>query len=127
MTTIVQSPTTRATRAPAQAPSSDESAPSSYSPSAAASAAATSRYSRASTDAFGDYLRRIGKGPLLSAEDEVDLARKIEVGLFAEEKINRADAEGVPVNPEFKRELMTLVFEGRRAKNTSSRPICASW
>jgi RNA polymerase primary sigma factor len=39
-------------------------------PSAAANAAATSRYSRASTDAFGDYLRRIGKGPLLSAEDE---------------------------------------------------------
>jgi RNA polymerase primary sigma factor len=39
------------------------------------------------------------------------------VGLFAEEKINRAEADGNPVNPEFKRELMTLVFEGRRAKN----------
>src|SRR5688500_15187608 len=98
MTTIVQTPTTRATQAqPAPAAPPAGSTPSSYSPSAAASAAATSRYSRASTDAFGDYLRRIGKGPLLSAEDEVDLARKIEVGLFAEEKINRADADGDPV------------------------------
>jgi RNA polymerase primary sigma factor len=99
----------------AERPVSEPSKP--LTPSAAASAAATSRYSRASTDAFGDYLRRIGKGPLLSAEDEVDLARKIEVGLFAEEKINRAEADGNPVSPEFKRELMTLVFEGRRAKN----------
>ena len=120
MTTIVQPPTTRANaRAKTQTPAAPpaESAPSSYSPSAAASAAATSRYSRASTDAFGDYLRRIGKGPLLSAEDEVDLARKIEVGLFAEEKMNRAEAEGTAVNPELKRELTCLVFEGRRAKN----------
>ena len=80
MTTIVQPTTTRASaRAKTQTPAAPpaESTPSSYSPSAAASAAATSRYSRASTDAFGDYLRRIGKGPLLSAEDEVDLARKI--------------------------------------------------
>ncbi|WP_130177007.1 RNA polymerase sigma factor RpoD/SigA [Cryobacterium sp. SO1] len=125
MTTIVQTPTTRttqktrATQKAVQTPPAPptESISSSYSPSAAASAAATSRYSRASTDAFGDYLRRIGKGPLLSAEDEVNLARKIEVGLFADEKVNRADAEGDPVNPEFRRELMTLVFEGRRAKN----------
>ncbi|MET0954430.1 MAG: sigma-70 factor domain-containing protein, partial [Cryobacterium sp.] len=121
MTTIIQSPASRTTsQTPAESPTrsrSSESAPSSYSPSAAASAAATSRYSRASTDAFGDYLRRIGKGPLLSAEDEVDLARKIEVGLFAEEKMNRAAADGVTIVPELKRELTTLVFEGRRAKN----------
>ncbi|MCU1444979.1 sigma-70 family RNA polymerase sigma factor [Cryobacterium sp.] len=118
-------PRTAATRAPAArtaprpATTTERPEPSTptRAPSAAASAAATSRYSRASTDAFGDYLRRIGKGPLLSAEDEVDLARKIEVGLFAEEKINRADADGNPVSPEFKRELMTLVFEGRRVKN----------
>jgi RNA polymerase primary sigma factor len=82
-----------------------------------ASSAATSRYSRASTDAFGDYLRRIGKGPLLSAADEVELARQIEVGLFAEEKLERAKADGVEVEPSFKRELTCLVFEGRRAKN----------
>ena len=96
MTTSVQTSTTQTAQKATQTPAAPpvESTPSSYSPSAAASAAATSRYSRASTDAFGDYLRRIGKGPLLSAEDEVDLARKIEVGLFAEEKINRADADG---------------------------------
>jgi RNA polymerase primary sigma factor len=124
MSTIVRTEATRTTaprtaQRPApteERPVAEPSAPT-RAPSAAASAAATSRYSRASTDAFGDYLRRIGKGPLLSAEDEVDLARKIEVGLFAEEKINRAESDGDPVNPEFKRELMTLVFEGRRAKN----------
>jgi RNA polymerase primary sigma factor len=124
MSTIVRTEATRTTatrtaQRPApteERPVTEPSAPT-RAPSAAASAAATSRYSRASTDAFGDYLRRIGKGPLLSAEDEVDLARKIEVGLFAEEKINRAESDGDPVNPEFKRELMTLVFEGRRAKN----------
>jgi len=118
-TTATRTTATRTTERPAptsERPVAEPSTPT-RAPSAAASAAATSRYSRASTDAFGDYLRRIGKGPLLSAEDEVDLARKIEVGLFAEEKINRADADGDPVNPEFKRELMTLVFEGRRAKN----------
>jgi RNA polymerase primary sigma factor len=115
MSTIIHTNDTRttpSTRTPAPQPASSP-----RTPSAAASAAATSRYSRASTDAFGDYLRRIGKGPLLTAEDEVDLARKIEVGLFAEEKINRAAANGNPVDPESKRELMTLVFEGRRAKN----------
>jgi RNA polymerase primary sigma factor len=124
MSTIVRTEATRTTatrtaQRPApteERPVTEPSAPT-RAPSAAANAAATSRYSRASTDAFGDYLRRIGKGPLLSAEDEVDLARKIEVGLFAEEKINRAESDGDPVNPEFKRELMTLVFEGRRAKN----------
>ena len=108
---------TRASADPQTPTGAADSSASSHSPSAAASAAATSRYSRASTDAFGDYLRRIGKGPLLSAEDEVDLARKIEVGLFAEEKMNKAAADGVEIGPEFKRELTLLVFEGRRAKN----------
>jgi RNA polymerase primary sigma factor len=76
------------------------------------SSPSSARYGRASTDAFGDYLRRIGKGALLTADDEVDLARRIEVGLFAEEKrlLGVADAT-------LERELAWLVHDGRRAKN----------
>jgi RNA polymerase primary sigma factor len=70
------------------------------------------RYDRGSTDAFGDYLRRIGRGVLLTAEGEVDLARRIEVGLFAEEKLGLGVAD-----PGIARELAWLAHDGRRAKN----------
>nr|WP_218869168.1 sigma-70 family RNA polymerase sigma factor [Leifsonia psychrotolerans] len=73
---------------------------------------ASSHYSRASTDAFGDYLRLIGKGHLLNAEEEVDLARRIEVGLFADERLSKGEA-----TPEEARELATLAHDGHRAKN----------
>ncbi|MCY7289375.1 MAG: RNA polymerase sigma factor, partial [Cryobacterium sp.] len=72
---------------------------------------APARYS-ASTDAFGDYLRQIGRGPLLSAIEEVILAQRIEVGLFAAEKL----AHGVD-DPSLARELAWLTHDGRRAKN----------
>ena len=77
------------------------------------SAPASARYGRASTDAFGDYLRRIGKGTLLTAEDEVDLARRIEVGLFAEEKLLKGGID----DPSLERELAWLVNDGHRSKN----------
>ena len=41
----------------------------------------------ATADPVKDYLKQIGKVPLLSAEQEVDLAKRIEAGLFAEEKL----------------------------------------
>ncbi|WP_241981121.1 sigma-70 family RNA polymerase sigma factor [Cryobacterium algoritolerans] len=82
------------------------------SPSRGAGTSSVSRYSRASTDAFGDYLRRIGKGPLLTALDEVELARRIEVGLFAGERL----AKGVS-DPATARELAWLAHDGGRAKN----------
>jgi RNA polymerase primary sigma factor len=72
-------------------------------------------FSTASTDAFGDYLRRIGKGSLLTAEQEVDLARRIEVGLFAEARLLREADTGAHAADE--RELAWLVHDGRRAKN----------
>jgi RNA polymerase primary sigma factor len=106
--------------APAIAPASTSSAP--QSAASAASAAAVGRYSRASTDAFGDYLRRIGRGPLLSAVDEVNLARKIEVGLFAAERLSSGilDTEGQGSPAEvavLKRELAALAHDGARSKN----------
>jgi hypothetical protein len=42
----------------------------------------------ATADPVKDYLKQIGKVALLNAEQEVDLALRIEAGLFAEEKIN---------------------------------------
>ncbi|MCU1635166.1 MAG: hypothetical protein JWQ68_405, partial [Cryobacterium sp.] len=71
---------------------------------------ANSSYAQGS-DAFGDYLRMIGRGPLLTAEDEVNLARRIEVGLFADEKLS----QGVD-DPALRRELAWLVNDGCRAK-----------
>ena len=43
------------------------------------------------------YLKEIGKVPLLTAEQEVTLAKRIEAGLLAVEKLDDVDAEGEPV------------------------------
>ena len=77
---------------------------------------APGNYNAASTDAFGDYLRRIGKGSLLNAEQEVDLARRIEVGLFAEARLLQSESPGTGDSAD-ERELAWLVHDGRRAKN----------
>ncbi|TFC83733.1 hypothetical protein E3T23_01880, partial [Cryobacterium cheniae] len=77
-----------------------------------AHASSVATYNRAATDAFGDYLRKIGSVSLLSAEDEVDLARRIEVGLFAEQRSQQDD-----VDPSLLRELAWLAHDGCRAKN----------
>lgn len=81
-------------------------------PSAAwSTAAASSATDYAGTDAFGAYLHRLGGGSLLSAEQEVDLGRRIEVGLFAEERLGRGD-----LDPSLQRELAWLVRDGQRAR-----------
>ncbi|WP_427017215.1 RNA polymerase sigma factor [Pseudarthrobacter sp. P1] len=68
----------------------------------------------ATADPVKDYLKQIGKVALLNAEQEVDLALRIEAGLFAEEKITR---EGDTMDPKFKRELEFIIHDGKRAKN----------
>src|SRR5262249_28723466 len=45
----------------------------------------------ATADPVKDYLKQIGKVALLNAEQEVELAKRIEAGLFAEEKINSGE------------------------------------
>ena len=67
----------------------------------------------ATADPVKDYLKQIGKVALLNAEQEVDLAKRIEAGLFAEEKLN----SGEPIEPKLKRELEWIASDGRRAKN----------
>ncbi|TFD79116.1 sigma-70 family RNA polymerase sigma factor [Cryobacterium sp. Sr8] len=83
--------------------------------SAALQASSTSssraRYNPGSTDPFGDYLRRIGKESLLTAAEEVDLARRIEVGLFAAEKLHQGVSDTA-----HQRELAWLAHDGKRAK-----------
>ena len=92
--------------------SAESQAPTLHSPISPVRTPASARNRRESADAFGDYLRRIGHGPLLSAADEVAVARRIEVGLFATGKL----AHGVD-DPELSRELVWLGHDGARAKN----------
>jgi RNA polymerase primary sigma factor len=68
----------------------------------------------ATADPVKDYLKQIGKVALLNAEQEVDLALRIEAGLFAEEKIAVDDGS---MDPKYKRELEFIIHDGKRAKN----------
>ncbi|MGW7240945.1 RNA polymerase sigma factor [Streptomyces sp. NPDC054804] len=65
-----------------------------------------------SSDLFRQYLREIGRIPLLTAAEEVELARRVEAGLFAEEKLG-----GAPdLDSELALDLDRLVVMGRMAK-----------
>ena len=70
-----------------------------------------------STDLVRAYLKEIGKVPLLTAEMEVDLAQRIEAGLFAAEKLRAADAgETTKLAAALRRDLDWLVVDGGKAK-----------
>ena len=58
------------------------------------------------------YLREIGRVPLLTAEEEVELAKAIEAGLFAEEKLHG----GFPLGGAVRADLALLAADGLRAK-----------
>ena len=68
------------------------------------------------TPAMGDsvhtYLKSIGRTSLLTAEQEVDLAKRIEAGLFAEHKLETATG----LDENFRRDLELVAEDGRRAK-----------
>ena len=68
----------------------------------------------ATADPVKDYLKQIGKVPLLNAEQEVELAKRIEAGLFAEEKL----ADGGPgLSTDARIDLEWIAEDGTRAKN----------
>ncbi|MEV2276640.1 RNA polymerase sigma factor [Nocardiopsis sp. NPDC049922] len=67
----------------------------------------------ATADPVKDYLKQIGKVPLLNAEQEVELAKRIEAGLFAEEKLAE---EGDVLTFELRDELEWIAEDGGRAK-----------
>ena len=67
----------------------------------------------ATADPVKDYLKLIGRVPLLNAEMEVDLSLRVEAGLFAEEIIKHEKK----IDKKYKRGLEQLVLDGKRAKN----------
>ncbi len=68
----------------------------------------------ATADPVKDYLKQIGKVALLNAEQEVELAKRIEAGLFADENLAES---GDGMDRKLKRELEWIAMDGRRAKN----------
>ena len=67
----------------------------------------------ATADPVKDYLKQIGKVALLNAELEVELAKRIEAGLFAEEKL----ATDKKLSKDMARDLKWVVKDGQRAKS----------
>ncbi|HET6167842.1 MAG TPA: RNA polymerase sigma factor [Marmoricola sp.] len=67
----------------------------------------------ATADPVKDYLKQIGKVPLLNAEMEVELAKRIEAGLFSEEKLGK----GGKIGAKMLDELEWIAEDGKRAKN----------
>ena len=68
----------------------------------------------ATADPVKDYLKQIGKVALLNAEQEVELAKRIEAGLYAE---HRLAEEGNDLPAKLRRELHWVAQDGQRAKN----------
>jgi len=66
----------------------------------------------ASADLVRVYLREIGRVALLTAADEVDLAKRVEAGVFAAEKLDHEPGLG----PDMHRDLLAIVSDGQRAK-----------
>ena len=73
----------------------------------------TTTISGATADPVKDYLKQIGKVALLNAELEVELAKRIEAGLFAEEKL----ATEKKLSKEMTRDLRWVMKDGQRAKS----------
>jgi len=69
----------------------------------------------ATADPVKDYLKQIGKVALLNAAEEVELAMRIEAGLFAEEKLSKMKAD--EVRSKLGRELTMVAKDGQRAKS----------
>jgi RNA polymerase primary sigma factor len=70
------------------------------------------------TDLVRVYLTDIGRVALLTAEQEVDLARRIEAGLYAAEKMRQSDAKEITKIPvKLRRDLGAVAADGARARN----------
>ncbi len=75
--------------------------------------AQTTTITGATADPVKDYLKQIGKVALLNAELEVELAKRLEAGLFAEEKL----ATDKKLSRDMARDLKWVVKDGQRAKS----------
>ncbi|WP_372907135.1 RNA polymerase sigma factor [Saccharopolyspora indica] len=71
----------------------------------------------ASADSVRAYLKQIGKVALLNAEEEVELAKRIEAGLYGAERIRQIEESGEQLTTQMRRDLRWIVRDGERAKN----------
>jgi RNA polymerase primary sigma factor len=71
----------------------------------------------ASADSVRAYLKQIGKVPLLNAEQEVELAKRIEAGLYAAERLRAAEDGEEKLATQMHRDLHWISRDGERAKN----------
>ena len=71
----------------------------------------------ASADSVRAYLKQIGKVALLNAEEEVELAKRIEAGLYAAERVRKLSDSDKASSPQMRRDLNWIVRDGERAKN----------
>ncbi|RRS00328.1 RNA polymerase sigma factor [Glycomyces terrestris] len=71
----------------------------------------------ASADSVRAYLKQIGKVPLLNAAQEVELAKRIEAGLYAVERIKLLKESGEEIPTQMRRDLEWIVRDGDRAKD----------
>ncbi|WP_026922331.1 RNA polymerase sigma factor [Glycomyces arizonensis] len=71
----------------------------------------------ASADSVRAYLKQIGKVPLLNAAQEVELAKRIEAGLYAVERLKQMREAGEEIPTQIRRDLEWIVRDGDRAKD----------
>ena len=71
----------------------------------------------ASADSVRAYLKQIGKVALLNAEEEVDLAKRIEAGLYSVERLRQFSEVGEKLPTQVRRDLNWVRRDGERAKN----------
>ena len=71
----------------------------------------------ASADSVRAYLKQIGKVALLNAEEEVELAKRIEAGLYATQQMAEKAEKGEKLTTQFRRDMQWICRDGDRAKN----------
>jgi RNA polymerase primary sigma factor len=71
----------------------------------------------ASADSVRAYLKQIGKVALLNAEEEVELAKRIEAGLYAAERVRKSEESSEKLSPQLRRDLHWIIRDGEKAKN----------
>ncbi|OSY35432.1 RNA polymerase nonessential primary-like sigma factor [Pseudonocardia autotrophica] len=114
--TVPSAPVSRRSRS---AGSDRETTLASTVPGAAAAVAEDLDAQSPAADLVRVYLNGIGKTALLSAAEEVELARRIEAGVFAQHRLDTATAEGTidELDPQYRRDLRAIVRDGLLAKN----------
>ncbi|MDQ4117284.1 MAG: RNA polymerase sigma factor, partial [Actinomycetota bacterium] len=87
------------------------------SPGAAAAVAEDLDAQSPAADLVRVYLNGIGKRALLTAAQEVELAKRVEAGVFAQHRLDTAAADGDELDPQYRRDLRAVVRDGALAKN----------